>query len=81
VIIFYIICPIPIAIGRRCASNSGYGVSESTGCSDLVWFITSIIVVSAFGLPAVLCRAGTVSILDNENLFLFFKIKINLDCW
>lgn len=26
-----------------------------------MWFITSVIVVSAFGLPAVMCRAAVVS--------------------
>ncbi len=72
-IIFYILCPLPTSIARRCASNSGYGSSESTPCSDIMWFITSVIVVSAFGLPTILYRAEVVSELDNENLFSFFK--------
>jgi hypothetical protein len=61
VIIFYVLCPIPLAIGRRCTSDSGYGTSDSSPCTDLMWFITSVLVVSAFGLPAILYRAGVVS--------------------
>lgn len=61
VIIFYVLCPIPIAIARRCASSNAYGMSESTGCTDLMWFITSALVVSAFGLPAILFHASVVS--------------------
>jgi hypothetical protein len=72
VIIFYILCPIPTAIKRQCASSYTYSVSESTGFPDLMWFITSVIVVSAFGLPAVLCRSAIVSEFDNEK-FIFFQ--------
>lgn len=77
-IIFYILCPIPIAIARRCASSNSYGGSESTGCTDLMWFITSAIVVSAFGLPAILYRASVVSQSENE-LFFLINAKINID--
>lgn len=59
VIIFYVISPIPIAIGRRCAPDS-YSMRDTSPCADLMWFITSVIVVSAFGLPAVMHRVGTV---------------------
>jgi hypothetical protein len=61
VIIFYVLAPFPIAIGRRCTSDNSYSMRDSSPCSDLMWFITSVIVVSAFGLPAVLCRADVVS--------------------
>jgi len=27
-----------------------------------MWFITSVIVVSSFGLPAVMCRVGVIAI-------------------
>lgn len=60
VIIFYVLCPLPIAIGRRCAPDGGYGLRETNACSDLMWFLTSVLVVSAFGLPAILCRAAIV---------------------
>ena len=60
VIIFYVLAPIPITIGRRCSSDNSYSIRDSSPCSDLMWFITSVIVISAFGLPAVLCRAAVV---------------------
>jgi hypothetical protein len=41
-----------------------------------MWFITSVIVVSAFGLPAVLWRAGVVS--KRKYLKIYFLIS-NLD--
>ncbi len=74
---FYVLCPIPIAIGRRCSSSGGgYGASESNSCTDLMWFITSAIVVSAFGLPAILFRANVVSLFDIYSLIFFFTKKI-----
>jgi hypothetical protein len=79
VIIFYVLCPIPLAIGRRCASDGGYGTRESSPCTDLMWFITSAIVVSAFGLPAIMCRAGVVSA---TKVFFIFYLFIHSDsCW
>ncbi len=66
-IIFYVLCPIPLAIGRRCTSDS-YSMRDSSPCTDLMWFITSVIVVSAFGLPAVMCRA---TIVIEMKLFVF----------
>ncbi|CAF3093357.1 unnamed protein product, partial [Rotaria sp. Silwood2] len=59
-IIFYVLCPIPLAIGRRCTSDS-YSMRDSSSCTDLMWLITSVIVISAFDLPAVMCRAAVVS--------------------
>ncbi|CAF4542747.1 unnamed protein product, partial [Rotaria sp. Silwood2] len=56
-IIFYVLCPIPLAIGRRCTSDS-YSMRDSSSCTDLMWLITSVIVISAFDLPAVMCRAA-----------------------
>jgi hypothetical protein len=61
VIIFYVLSPIPLSIARRCSSSNVYGASDKSPCSDIMWFITSVIVVSAFGLPAILFRASVVS--------------------
>ncbi|CAF3991790.1 unnamed protein product [Rotaria sp. Silwood2] len=47
-----------VAIGRRCASSDVYSTSDSSPCQDFMWFLTSVIVASAFGLPAVLFRAN-----------------------
>jgi hypothetical protein len=41
---------------------------DSSPCTDLMWFITSVIVISAFGLPAVMCRVAVVS--EIKNLFI-----------
>ncbi|CAF0843759.1 unnamed protein product [Adineta steineri] len=81
VIIFYVLCPIPLAIGRRCTSDSAYGTSDSSPCTDLMWFITSAIVISAFGLPAVLCHAGAIhagsmAFIMAANLVIFTTITI-----
>ncbi|CAF1102849.1 unnamed protein product [Adineta ricciae] len=61
VIIFYVLCPIPLVIARQCTSSNGYSTSDTNPCSDLMWFITSAIVVSAFSLPVVLHRAGVIA--------------------
>jgi hypothetical protein len=37
-----------------------------------MWFITSVIVVSAFGLPAVMCHASIVSEYSFYSVFLSF---------
>ncbi|CAF1324199.1 unnamed protein product [Adineta ricciae] len=81
VIIFYVICPIPLAIGRRCTSDSGYGTRDSSPCADLMWFLTSVIVISAFGLPAVMCRAtaiqvGSMGFIMAANVVIFTTIAI-----
>jgi len=70
-----------LAIARRCSSDSGYGMRETSPGTDLMWFLTSVIVVSAFGLPAVMCRAGTVR--RNFTIFSFFFNLSNLfvDCY
>ncbi len=76
-IIFYVLCPIPLAIGRRCTSDGGYGTSDSSPCTDLMWFITSVIVISAFGLPVVMCRTEVVS----EMKFFNLNLSLNLDSY
>ncbi|UJR16478.1 hypothetical protein I4U23_003381 [Adineta vaga] len=81
VIIFYVLCPIPLAIGRRCTSDSGYGTHDSSPCTDLMWFITSVIVISAFGLPVVLwhstvIHAGSMGFIMAANAVIFTTITI-----
>jgi hypothetical protein len=81
VIIFYVLCPIPLAIGRRCTSDSGYGTRDASPCTDLMWFITSVLVVSSFGLPAIMCRAGVIhagsmSFIMGANVVIFTTIMI-----
>ncbi|CAF2856043.1 unnamed protein product [Rotaria sp. Silwood2] len=81
VIIFYVLSPIPIAIGRRCTSDGGYSMRDSSPCTDLMWFITSVIVVSAFGLPAVMYHAtviqvGSMAFIMSANVVIFTTITI-----
>jgi len=50
---FYLIAPFPTIISRK----YGDGTGNSTPCQEMAVFLTSVIVVSAFGLPIVLARA------------------------
>ncbi|XP_015787940.1 leptin receptor overlapping transcript-like 1 [Tetranychus urticae] len=53
VVLFYIISPLPTMLARRYQDDMG----SSNYCKELALFITSGIVISAFGLPLVLARA------------------------
>jgi len=55
VLMFYAAAPIPNMCGRR-ASQGGLGGGASA-CRDVAWFLTAVIVVSAFALPIVLCKS------------------------
>ncbi|CAF1024553.1 unnamed protein product [Rotaria sordida] len=81
VIIFYVLCPIPLAIGNRCTSYDGYSTSDTSPCKDFMWFLTSAIVASAFGLPAILFRAnvilaGSMGFVMAANAVIFITISI-----
>nr|CAG4638859.1 EOG090X0J87 [Cyclestheria hislopi] len=56
VIIFYLLAPFPTVISRRYSDDSG----SSNPCYEIAIFITSCIVVSAFGLPIVLARSPAI---------------------
>jgi len=56
VLIFYALSPVPTLIARRFAD----AVEMSSVLIEICIFITSCIVVSAYGLPLVLARAGQV---------------------
>jgi len=53
VIMFYMLAPIPSLIARRASDSTG----GSNPVKEVAYFITAVIVVSAFGLPIVLARA------------------------
>lgn len=55
---FYILCPIPYCISRRVVDDTD---STSNACKELAIFLTTGIVISAFGLPIVFARADVVS--------------------
>lgn len=61
---FYILSPIPYCISRRVVDDTD---SASNACKELAIFLTTGIVISAFGLPIVFARAEVVS---NWNLLI-----------
>uniref|UniRef100_A0A3B3BT61 Leptin receptor gene-related protein n=1 Tax=Oryzias melastigma TaxID=30732 RepID=A0A3B3BT61_ORYME len=56
VLIFYVLSPIPTFISRRLSDST----ESSSACRELAYFITTGIVVSAFGLPIILARKNTI---------------------
>uniref|UniRef100_H2YYL8 Leptin receptor gene-related protein n=1 Tax=Ciona savignyi TaxID=51511 RepID=H2YYL8_CIOSA len=57
VLMFYFMTPIPIFIARRYSND---GDSASTACKEIAFFFTTGIVISAFGLPAILAHVGAI---------------------
>uniref|UniRef100_A0A8C2R2Q0 Leptin receptor overlapping transcript-like 1 n=1 Tax=Capra hircus TaxID=9925 RepID=A0A8C2R2Q0_CAPHI len=58
VLFFYILSPIPYCIARRLVDDTD---AMSNACKELAIFLTTGIVVSAFGLPIVFARANLES--------------------
>nr|XP_057923050.1 leptin receptor gene-related protein-like [Doryrhamphus excisus] len=58
VMVFYILSPIPGMISKRLSDSSD---ASHNPCKELAYFITTGIVVSAFGLPIVLARNTTIA--------------------
>nr|XP_025849324.1 leptin receptor overlapping transcript-like 1 [Vulpes vulpes] len=57
VLFFYILSPIPYCIARRLVDDTD---AMSNACKELAIFLTTGIVVSAFGLPIVFARARLI---------------------
>uniref|UniRef100_A0A8C5U3W7 Leptin receptor overlapping transcript-like 1 n=114 Tax=Neoaves TaxID=3078114 RepID=A0A8C5U3W7_9PASS len=57
VLFFYILSPIPYCIARRLVDDTD---ATSNACKELAIFLTTGIVVSAFGLPIVFARAELI---------------------
>ncbi|XP_063775543.1 leptin receptor overlapping transcript-like 1 isoform X2 [Pseudophryne corroboree] len=57
VLFFYILAPIPYCIAKRAVDETD---AASNACKELAIFLTTGIVVSAFGLPVVLARAHVI---------------------
>lgn len=66
VLIFYILSPIPNVIAKRHADDT----ESSNACRELAYFLTTGIVVSAYGLPIVLARSTVVS---TQYMYLFYS--------
>ncbi|ROJ13853.1 Leptin receptor gene-related protein [Anabarilius grahami] len=56
VLLFYILSPIPNLIAKRHADDT----ESSNACRELAYFLTTGIVVSAYGLPIVLARKSVI---------------------
>ena len=65
---FYILCPVPMLIARRYADS----VEASSALVEMCIFITTGIVISAYGLPIVLAHtphnAPVVSLASGVNV-------------
>ncbi|KAL6489806.1 hypothetical protein MHYP_G00001510 [Metynnis hypsauchen] len=57
VLIFYILSPLPHFIASRCGDDTD---SSSNACRELALFLTTGIVISAFGLPIILARKEVI---------------------
>lgn len=76
---FYVLAPIPALISRRVGSDFSSFSGNSNLVSEIALFMTSGIVISAFGLPIVLARAhiikyGAMALVMTGNLFIFCTI-------
>lgn len=65
VTVFYILCPLPILFSRHISNDVGYG-SQSNPSKEWAYFLTTGIIVSAFALPIVMARTGTVSLFKSS---------------
>lgn len=79
VLIFYALVPLPILLSRRHRDDMG----TSSACHELAIFITTGIVISAFGLPIVLARSpysaptiswGSCGLVLSGNVVVFLTI-------
>ncbi|KAJ8373339.1 hypothetical protein AAFF_G00265830 [Aldrovandia affinis] len=58
VLFFYTLCPVPYCVARRVLDDTD---SASNACKELAIFLTTGIVVSAFGLPVIFARAAVIA--------------------
>ncbi|XP_066538077.1 leptin receptor gene-related protein [Hoplias malabaricus] len=76
VLIFYIMSPLPHFLATRCGDD---GDSSTNACRELAHFLTTGIVISAFGLPVILARTqviqwGACGLVMAGNAVIFFTI-------
>lgn len=68
VLVFYFMVPLPLLIAKRYTDD----MAQSSACLEFSMFMTTGIVVSAFGLPIILATAGTVYSLK-QFVLLFYQ--------
>nr|KAF6460470.1 leptin receptor overlapping transcript like 1 [Molossus molossus] len=76
VLFFYILSPIPYCIARRLVDDTD---AMSNACKELAIFLTTGIVVSAFGLPIVFARAHLFSQETQSSLQLYWAFSWSLE--
>lgn len=59
VLVFYILSPIPLLIAGRVSDTDALS-GASSAIKETCLFLTTGVVVSAYGLPFILCRTGTI---------------------
>lgn len=77
---FYILSPVPYVMARRYAEANSIDSSSNTFAETCI-FITSILVISAFGLPVVLARTaaiawGACALVLTGNILIFATIGV-----
>ena len=72
---FYILAPIPYCISRRVVDETD---SASNACKELALFLTTGIVVSAFGLPIVFARAEVVGLFYWRHMKIMFCVNCSV---
>ena len=56
VVIFYVLAPLPIIISRKCVPDMVMSDPYNNRCFELSTFLTAVIVISAYGLPAMMAH-------------------------
>ncbi|KAJ3246022.1 Vacuolar protein sorting-associated protein 55 [Chytriomyces hyalinus] len=61
VVLTYILAPIPNWVCKRIAGNSDFYSDDNRGVLETGYFMTSVLVVSGFGLPLVLAHSELIT--------------------
>ncbi|KAI8611295.1 vacuolar protein sorting 55 [Chytriomyces sp. MP71] len=61
VVLTYVLAPIPNWVAKRIAGNSDFFSDDNRGVLEAGYFITSLLVVSGFGLPLVLAHSELIT--------------------
>ncbi|KAL9951484.1 hypothetical protein ACROYT_G044152 [Oculina patagonica] len=77
VLFFYALAPVPTVIAKRWSED--FSSNASNVLKETAMFLTSGIVISAFGLPLVLAHTGIIkwgafALVSSGNVFIFFTI-------
>ncbi|XP_003387198.1 PREDICTED: leptin receptor gene-related protein-like [Amphimedon queenslandica] len=79
VLIFYLLAPVPLTLAKLCTVRECASEESLKVLYDICYFISACIVVSGFGLPAVMARNmiieyGAAGIIGGANIFVFSTV-------